>query len=184
MTDARPARRVVPRWRRRLARNPVATFGLIVIGFFLLMVAFAPFLAPYPPTDQSLRTTYVPPGVGVKWSGPAGEFGLWVHPVTRSPTAGVRVDESVAYPVRWLVRGAQWTWFGGLVTSDLRLFGVDGPVRFHLLGTDEQGRDLLSRLIHGAWISMFVGVISIAIGIGIDASIATAIDVLRRFFEV
>jgi peptide/nickel transport system permease protein len=161
------ARAQGPRWRRRLARNPVATFGFLVIGFFLIQVAFAPFLAPYPPTEQNLRATYVPPGVGVRWGGPAGEFGIWVSPVTRSPVGGVRIDESVSYPVKWFVRGKEWTWFGGLVTSDLRLFGVDGPVRFYLLGTDEQGRDLLSRLIHGAWISMFIGVISILIGVGI-----------------
>lgn len=156
-----------PRWRRRLLRNPVAVFGMIVIGFFLLVVLFAPFLAPYSPTEQNLRTTYVPPGVGVKLRGPDGQWGIWVHPVTRSPTAGVRVDESVAHPVRLFVRGTQWTWFFGVIKSDLRLFGVDGPTRFYLLGTDEQGRDLLSRLIHGAWISMFIGLISIAIGVGI-----------------
>ena len=156
-----------PRWRRRLLRNPVAVFGAIVIGFFLVVVAFAPFLAPYSPSDQNLRATYVPPGVGVKMRGPEGQLGIWVHPVTRSPTAGVRVDESAAYPVKLFVRGTQWTWLFGLIESDLRLFGVDGPVRFYLLGTDEQGRDLLSRLIHGAWISLFIGIISIAIGVGV-----------------
>jgi len=156
-----------PRWRRRLLRNPVAIFGLIVIGFFLLVVTLAPFLAPYSPTEQNLRATYIPPGVGVALRGPEGQWGIWVSPVTRSPTAGVRVDETVAYPVKLFVRGTQWTWFFGLVKSDLRLFGVDGPTRFYALGTDEQGRDLLSRLIHGAWISLFIGLISIAIGIGI-----------------
>jgi peptide/nickel transport system permease protein len=156
-----------PRWRRRLFRNPVAVFGVVVIGFFLLVVVLAPFLAPYPPTEQNLRATYVPPGVGVNLRGPDGQWGIWVHPVTRSPAAGLRVDESVAYPVKMFVRGSQWTWVFGLVRSDLRLFGVDGPVRFYLLGTDEQGRDLLSRLVHGAWISLFIGLISIAIGLGV-----------------
>jgi len=156
-----------PRWRRRLLRNPVAIAGLIVIGFFLVVVAAAPFLASYSPLAQNLRATYVPPGTGVSLRGPEGQFGIWVHPVTRSPTAGVRVDESVAYPVRLFVRGSTWSWFFGLIRSDLRLFGVDGPVRFYLLGTDEQGRDLYSRLVHGAWISLFIGLISIAIGIGV-----------------
>jgi len=156
-----------PRWRRRLLRNPLAVFGMIVIGFFLVVVALAPFISPYPPSQQSLRTTYVPPGVGVSFRGPDGQSGLWVNPVTRSPVGGLRVDDSEAYPVRWFVRGESWTWFFGLVESDLRLFGVDGPVRFYLLGTDEQGRDLFSRLVHGAWISLFIGLISIAIGIGI-----------------
>lgn len=157
----------VPRWRRRLLRNPLAVFGMIVIGFFLVVVTLAPFISPYPPSQQSLRTTYVPPGVGVSFRGPDGQSGLWVNPVTRSPVGGLRVDDSEAYPVRWLVRGESWTWFFGLIESDRRLFGVDGPVRFYLLGTDEQGRDLFSRLVHGAWISLFIGLISIAIGIGV-----------------
>ncbi|MCH8988654.1 MAG: ABC transporter permease [Chloroflexi bacterium] len=34
-----------------------------------------------------------------------------------------------------------------------------------LLGTDQLGRDILSRLIHGARISMYVGIVSVVIGI-------------------
>jgi len=34
----------------------------------------------------------------------------------------------------------------------------------HLLGTDEFGRDVLSRLIHGTRISLFIGLVSVAIG--------------------
>jgi len=39
------------------------------------------------------------------------------------------------------------------------------PSRTHLLGTDELGRDLLSRIIHGARISMIIGLISVSIGL-------------------
>jgi peptide/nickel transport system permease protein len=162
-----------PRWRRRMLRNPIAIFGIVVIGFFLVIVALAPFISPYTPTQQSLRSTYVPPGTGVSWRGPEGQFGLWVSPATRSPVGGLRVDESVAYPVKLFVRGDSWTWFFGLIKSDLRLFGVDGPVKFYLLGTDEQGRDLFSRLVHGAWISLFIGIISVAIGVGVGVPVGS-----------
>ncbi len=43
---------------------------------------------------------------------------------------------------------------------------LQGPSRDHWLGTDELGRDLLSRLIYGARISMLIGVISVSIGVG------------------
>ncbi len=174
MTDvatATPVQRKSPRWRRRLARNPLAILGALLIGFFLLIVAFAPFLAPYSPTTQNLRTTYLPPGTGVSFSGPEGERGIWVSPSSRTPVGGVSVDESEAYPVEFFVRGQSYTWLFGLIESDLHLFGVDGPVRFHLLGTDEQGRDLLSRLVHGAWISLFIGLISVGIGIGVGVPV-------------
>ena len=39
------------------------------------------------------------------------------------------------------------------------------PGGLHLLGTDEFGRDILSRLIHGARISLQVGVISVSIAL-------------------
>jgi len=160
------ARKPTPRWRKRLARSPIAIAGFTVIGFFLLVVAFAPFIAPYSPTRQSLRSSYVPPMVGVSLRGPEGQLGLWVRDVSRSPIAGVQVGAE-QYPVRLLVRGERWSWFFGLVQSDVRLFGVDGPINWYALGTDEQGRDLLSRLIHGAWISLFIGVISVLIGAAI-----------------
>jgi peptide/nickel transport system permease protein len=169
--DVRSERRARPRWRRRLFANPLAVLGFTIIGFFLVVVAAAPFLSPYPPTDQSLRTTYVPPGAGVSFRGPEGQLGIWVSPVTRSPIGGIRIDEDEAYPVRMFVRGEPYVWAGGLIRSDLRLFGVDGPVRFHLLGTDEQGRDVLSRLVHGAWISLFIGLISVAIGVSVGVPV-------------
>lgn len=156
------------RWLRRLRKSPLAITGVVIIAMFLLVVIFAPFLAPYGPTTQNLRTTYIPPGTGVHWGGPNGEFGLFVSPVTRSPIGGISVDDSERYPVQWLVRGEDgWTWAFGLISSNWHLYGVDGPVRFHLLGTDEQGRDLFSRLVYGAWISLFIGFIAVVIGLTI-----------------
>jgi len=152
------------RWRRRLAKSPLAMIGFSIIGAFFVVVAFAPFLAPYSPVRQTLRSTYIPPGVGVSLRGSDGQLGIWVRDVSRSPAAGISIGEE-AYPLRLFVRGERWTWFFGLVRSDRHLFGVDGPVRWYVLGTDEQGRDLFSRLIHGAWISLFIGLISVAIGV-------------------
>ena len=152
-------------WWRKLKRNPLAVAGSIIIAIFFIVVLSAPFLAPYDPMTQNLRTAYMPPGLGVTWSGPDGQFGLYVHPADRHPMEGLRVDKSVSYPVKFFVRGSEYSWLGGLIKSDLHLFGVDGPVRFYMLGTDEQGRDLFSRLVHGAWISMFIGMISISIGL-------------------
>ena len=35
----------------------------------------------------------------------------------------------------------------------------------HILGTDHLGRDVLSRTLHGAWISLYIGIGSVLIGI-------------------
>ena len=39
-----------------------------------------------------------------------------------------------------------------------------GPRPTHLLGTDELGRDILSRIIYGARLSMVIGGISVSVG--------------------
>ena len=190
MTDA-PAgdatersERRAPLWRRRLLSSPMAVLGFSIIGFFLAVVAAAPFLAPYPPNQQSLRTTYIPPGAGLSLRGPEGRLGLWVSPVTRSPVGGLQVDDSESYPVRLWVQGQPYEWAFGLIRSDLRLFGVDGPARFHLLGTDEQGRDLFSRLVHGAWISLFIGLISVGIGVGVGVPLGAVSGFLGGTFDI
>ncbi len=52
------------------------------------------------------------------------------------------------------------------------VFGImDGPSWAHPLGTDDLGRDLLSRLIHGGRVSLFVGVstvgLALIVGVGL-----------------
>jgi len=44
---------------------------------------------------------------------------------------------------------------------------LDPPSPGHILGTDNLGRDVLVRLIHGARYSLVVGIISVGIGLGI-----------------
>src|SRR5262245_21546232 len=44
---------------------------------------------------------------------------------------------------------------------------LQGPTAAHLLGTDQFGRDLLSRIMAGAVTSILVGVIAVGIGMGI-----------------
>ncbi len=53
------------------------------------------------------------------------------------------------------------------------------PSHTHLLGTDELGRDVLSRLIYGSRISIKVGFIAV----GISAIIGTILGAIAGFFE-
>jgi peptide/nickel transport system permease protein len=44
---------------------------------------------------------------------------------------------------------------------------LEGPSGAHLLGTDDLGRDLLTRLLHGARLSLLVGAISVGIAVAV-----------------
>lgn len=49
--------------------------------------------------------------------------------------------------------------------------GLKRPGPGHLLGQDELGRDMLSRIIYGARLSLVIGVIAVTIGVGIGVPV-------------
>src|SRR6185312_14890362 len=79
----------------------------------------------------------------------------------------------------------------GPMTQDFNA-ALKGPSRAHLFGTDDTGRDLLSRVIYGARISLRVGFVAVGIGAGIGVTLgiiagfyAGVIDtVLMRFIDL
>ena len=59
----------------------------------------------------------------------------------------------------------------GAIHADARL---QPPSRAHPFGTDDIGRDVLSRIIHGARISLWVGLLAVGIGTMAGMVIASA----------
>jgi len=67
-----------------------------------------------------------------------------------------------------------------------------GPSAQHLLGTDEVGRDILSRLVYGGRYSLRIGLLSMALGAGIGIPLGAIAgfygkrldDVLMRFMDI
>jgi len=45
------------------------------------------------------------------------------------------------------------------------------PTRDHLFGTDEMGRDIFSRVVYGARISILIGLMALAVGLGIGVTL-------------
>jgi peptide/nickel transport system permease protein len=62
----------------------------------------------------------------------------------------------------------------GVLANRLQPPGSPG----HLLGTDDQGRDELSRILYGARLSLVVGVGSVLMGLGLGATIGAAAGAL------
>jgi ABC-type dipeptide/oligopeptide/nickel transport system permease subunit len=53
----------------------------------------------------------------------------------------------------------------------------------HLMGTDQYGRDLLSRLIYGARVSMSLGVVSVTLSVALSLPLGIAAGYFRGRFE-
>ena len=70
-------------------------------------------------------------------------------------------DRSVIHPMRFLVRGEPYR-FWGVIDADLHLFDA-GQGRVFLLGTDELGRDLFSRILAGSRVSLTIGLVGVTI---------------------
>ncbi|AJD44872.1 ABC transporter permease [Rhizobium sp. SEMIA 4085] len=71
-------------------------------------------------------------------------------------------DPNDVQPIRFFCRGDSYK-FWGLVQSDLHLVCPAQGGQMYLLGTDRLGRDVLSRILYGARISLTIGLIGIAI---------------------
>lgn len=149
--------------RRRFARNRVAMGAAALLGAFYAAAVLAPFLAPYPP-DELDRARFLQPPQPPRWVDATGRLHArpFVYPMRPGPDGGYREDRSRPMPLRFGARGARWEVVGRL-GSERHLFGVDAPERVHVLGTDALGRDVLSRLLHGARVSLSVGLVGIAL---------------------
>jgi peptide/nickel transport system permease protein len=68
------------------------------------------------------------------------------------------VDKDQIFPIRFFVKGDNYK-FWGLFKTDIHFFNVNTENKeyIHLLGTDDMGRDILSRIIYGTRISTSIG---------------------------
>lgn len=53
-------------------------------------------------------------------------------------------------------------WLGIDIRSDLHLFGVDKGM-IHLLGTDEDGKDVFSRTLHAVWVTISIAIVALVV---------------------
>ncbi len=165
--DARPGLRRPGLRRQRF-------FGRLLLGWSAAAVLLASyalaigadFFAPYDFARQNRDQSFAPPSrlhfvdqegrfhwrpFVYAWQGLPGEY---------------TEDHGRRFALRFLVAGSS---ANGEPTR--RLFGVEQPGRVFLLGTDRFGRDQLSRLLYGARISLFGGLIAagLAVALGLVA---------------
>ena len=75
---------------------------------------------------------------------------------------GYTEDTSERYPIRLFTEGASYKLWS-LSPMDRHLFGVEEPGSIFLFGTDKLGRDLFSRTVYAARISLSIGLVGVAV---------------------
>jgi peptide/nickel transport system permease protein len=145
-------------------RGSLAAAALLALHAAALV---ADFVAPYPASQQARSLPWAPPS-RIHVRAPDGGLARpYVHALRELPGRFGEYEEDVSrrYPVRFFVRGEPYTWLG--VTFRTHLFGVEPGARVFLLGSDGLGRDQLSRLLLGARVSLFAGLLAAGLSLGL-----------------
>ena len=153
--------------RRNLLKHRLAILGGSVLALLYLTGAIAPgFFSTYDTLQRNNDYILAPlQRVRVVHEGRPHRPFVYGLETTRDPETFRRIyvaDKEAVHPIRFLVRGADYKLFG-FVPTNIRLLGVAEPGVLFLLGTDELGRDMYSRTLHGARISLTIGLVGVAI---------------------
>jgi peptide/nickel transport system permease protein len=143
---------------QRLKRRRIAMFGGAVLIFLYTVSIFAGFISPYSYQRQDHDRFFHPP-IWPKFQ----NFHIVVPRYEQlSGDFVYRPIPGDTKPLHFFAHGDKYKFFG-LIPTSLHLFGSDDDHPLYLLGTDQYGRDIFSRMLYGSQISLSIGIIGILI---------------------
>jgi peptide/nickel transport system permease protein len=140
-----------------------ARAATVTLAIFYLFAIASPVIAPYDPARQYRELPDCPPmQLHFSLASERNHGWLFAYPMKLADplTRTYEEDRSRKTYIRWFYRG--------------HLFTTESASEpYFILGSEALGRDLFSRIVYGARVSMFIGLVGVAIsfslGIGIGA---------------
>ncbi|MGZ2256437.1 ABC transporter permease [Roseobacter sp. A03A-229] len=151
---------------RKFKRHRLGLISGIFLLISYLMLPIAGFIAPYTPNERSSDYLYAPPQSINLWH--EGRFiGPFVYPT--EATADLvnyhwtyETDTTTPMPLQFFCDGDTYKLFG-FIPSNTHLFCAPEGATVFLWGSDRLGRDVFSRILYGAQLSLTVGLIGITV---------------------
>jgi peptide/nickel transport system permease protein len=184
-------------WRFRKHKLAMAS-GVIVMLIYLCAL-FAEFLAPMNPEQVNSRYTFAPPQkLALFHTDASGSTRFMPHvsgykvEIDRVAIRRVFVaDPTQVIPVSFLAKSEPYLLLGLIPMERKFIAPTEKGQPLYLLGADRLGRDMFSRLLVGARISMSIGLVGVAVSLflgillgGVSGYYGGAIDtVIQRFIE-
>lgn len=152
----------------RFRKHRLAVVSLWVVVAFYIVALFADVIAPYDPNKTNARATFAPP----QYIGLLHDGGFLFH----VPSLDMELEEEamrrvftrnweVPVPVGFFVPSEPYKLWGW-IELETKLFGAKDPDQMvYLMGADRLGRDIFSRVVHGARISLSIGLLGVGISL-------------------
>ena len=150
----------------KFKRHKVAVWCGVFLGLLFFVAIFAEFLAPYKLDSRHIESIYHPPqGIHFfhegSFRGPfvyGSDYKLNMDNLKREYT----LNPQKVHPLRFFCTAEPYEMWG-LIAGSTHLFCAPEGETVFLLGTDRLGRDMLSRIIFGARVSLTIGLVGVAI---------------------